>query len=175
MHWSPPVSSVHEDSPRIQPEFSIQQGYWSRLTCPPPGDLPNPGIKPSSPTVQADSLLSEPPGKSHYASPFLNSLQLQSHFFKLLFWRKLKIIVTFKNWYREILYMLLYPNSSVLLLLLLQSLQSCPTLCDPIDGSPPGSPVLGFSRQEHWSGLPFPSPVHESEKSRWSRSVVSNS
>ena len=37
-------------------------------------------------------------------------------------------------------------------------LQSCPTLCDPIDGRPPGSPVPGFSRQEHWSGLPFPSP-----------------
>ena len=31
-----------------------------------------------------------------------------------------------------------------------KSLQSCPTLCDPIDGSPPGSPSLGFSRQEHW-------------------------
>ena len=43
-------------------------------------------------------------------------------------------------------------------------LQSCPTLCDPIDCSPPGSLSLGFSRQEHWSGLPFPSPVHESEK-----------
>ena len=45
-------------------------------------------------------------------------------------------------------------------------LQSCPTLCDPIDGSPPDSPSLGFSRQEHWSGLPFPSPMHESEKSK---------
>jgi len=44
-----------------------------------------------------------------------------------------------------------------------KSLQSCPTLCDSIDGSPPGSP-LGFSRQEHWTGLPFPSPMHESEK-----------
>ena len=44
-----------------------------------------------------------------------------------------------------------------------KSLQSYPTLCDPIDGSPPGSPSLGFSRQEHWSGLPFPS-MHESEK-----------
>ena len=43
-------------------------------------------------------------------------------------------------------------------------LQSCPTLCDPRDGSPPGSPVPGFSRQEHWSGLPFPSPMQESEK-----------
>ena len=56
-----------------------------------------------------------------------------------------------------------------------KSLQSCPTLCDPIDGSPPGSPVPGFSRQEHWSGLPFPSPMQESEKSKWSRSVVSDS
>ena len=45
-----------------------------------------------------------------------------------------------------------------------KSLQSCPTLCDPIDGSLPGSPVPGFSRQEHWSGLPFPLPTHESEK-----------
>ena len=36
------------------------------------------------------------------------------------------------------------------------------------------SPSLGFSRQEHWSGLPFPSPMHESEKWKWSRSVVSN-
>ena len=42
-----------------------------------------------------------------------------------------------------------------------KSLQSCSTLCDPMDGSPPGSPVLGFSRQEHWSGLPFPSPGQE--------------
>ena len=44
------------------------------------------------------------------------------------------------------------------------SIQSCPTLCNPIDGSQPGFPSLGFSRQEHWSGLPFPSPMHESEK-----------
>ena len=56
-----------------------------------------------------------------------------------------------------------------------KSLQSCPTLCNPIDGSPPGSTSLGFSRQEHWSGLPFPSPMHESEKWKWSRSVMSDS
>ena len=42
-----------------------------------------------------------------------------------------------------------------------KSLQSCPSLCDPIDGGPLS---LGFSRQEHWSGLPFPSLMHESEK-----------
>ena len=45
-----------------------------------------------------------------------------------------------------------------------KSLQSCPTLCDPVDGSPPGFPALGFSRQEHWSGLPFLFPMYESEK-----------
>ena len=36
-------------------------------------------------------------------------------------------------------------------------------------------PSLGFSRQEHWSGLPFPSPMHESEKWKWSCSVMSDS
>ena len=55
------------------------------------------------------------------------------------------------------------------------SLQSCPTLCDPIDGSHQAPLSLGFSRQEHWSGLPFPSPMHESEKWKWSYSVVSDS
>ena len=44
-----------------------------------------------------------------------------------------------------------------------ESLQSCPTLCDPIDSSHQDAPSLGFSRQEHWSGLPFPSPMHEGE------------
>ena len=44
------------------------------------------------------------------------------------------------------------------------SLQLCPTLRDLIDGSHQAPPSLGFSRQEHWSGLPFPSPMPESEK-----------
>jgi len=41
-------------------EFSGQE-YWSELPFPSPGDLLNPGIKPRSATLQADSLLSEPP------------------------------------------------------------------------------------------------------------------
>ena len=41
-------------------EFSRQE-YWSGLPCPPPEDLPNPGIKPKSPALQTDSLPSEPP------------------------------------------------------------------------------------------------------------------
>ena len=39
-----------------------------------------------------------------------------------------------------------------------KSLQSCPTLCHPMDYSPPGFSFHGFSRQEYWSGLPCPSP-----------------
>ena len=102
-----------------------------------------------------------------------------------------------------------------------KSLQSCPTLCNPVDGSPPGSPVpgilqartlewvaisfsnawkwkvkvkslsrvwllvtpwtaayqappsLGFSRREHWSGVPLPSPsVKGLNTSKWSRSQI---
>ena len=111
------------------------------------------------------------------------------------------------------------PDSTAAAAAAAKSLQSSPTLCDPTDGSPPGSPIpgilqartlewvamsfsnawkwkvkvkslscvqllatpwtaahqappsLGFSRQEHWSGLPFPSPMHESDKwkGKWSR------
>ena len=40
-----------------------KQGYWSGLPFPPPGDLPNPGIEPRSPALQAECLPTEPPGK----------------------------------------------------------------------------------------------------------------
>jgi len=45
-------------------EFSRQE-YWSRLSFPSAGDIPNPGIKPRSPALQADVLPSEPPGKPY--------------------------------------------------------------------------------------------------------------
>ena len=38
-------------------------------------------------------------------------------------------------------------------------LQSCPTLCNPIDGSHQAPPSMGFSRQEYWSGLALPAPM----------------
>ena len=40
-----------------------------------------------------------------------------------------------------------------------KSLHWCPTLCDPIDGSPPGSPVPGILQARTLEGLPFPSPM----------------
>ena len=43
----------------------FKQEYWSGLPFPPPGDLPDPGIKPVSPALQVDSLPAEPSGKPY--------------------------------------------------------------------------------------------------------------
>ena len=89
--------------------FSRQE-CWSGLPFPSPGDLPNPEIEPGSPTLQADSLLSELSGK---------------------------------------------------LLLLLLSRFSHVRLCATSYTEAHQAPLsLGFSRQENWSGLPFPSLMH---------------
>jgi len=53
-----PWTVAHQAPPSM--EFSRQE-YWSGLPFPSPGDLPNPGIKPRSPALQADALTSEPP------------------------------------------------------------------------------------------------------------------
>ena len=64
----------------------------------------------------------------------------------------------------------------MLLLLLLLSHFSRVQLCvTPWMAAYQAPPSLGFSRQEHWSGLPFLSPMHESEKGKGSRSVMSDS
>ena len=55
--------------------FSRQEN-WSGLPCPPPGDLPDPGIEPESPALQADSLLFEPPRRTTIY--LLNSYCVQS-------------------------------------------------------------------------------------------------
>ena len=63
----------------------------------------------------------------------------------------------------------------LLLLLLLLSRFSRVWLCAPHRRQSTKAPLsLGFSRQEHWSGLPFPSPMYESEKWKWSCPVVSH-
>ena len=48
-----------------------RQEYWSGLPFPSPGDLPDPGIEPGNPTLQADALTSEPPGKPSIYSAWL--------------------------------------------------------------------------------------------------------
>ena len=106
-------------------EFSRQQ-TWSGFPFPSPGDLPNPGIKPGSLALQADTLLSELPGKplpekmaygTQPGSPPPNlHLYDSKEWFSLLFFKVFTCA---------------------------QPLQSCPTLCDPMDCSSPGSPVHG--------------------------------
>ena len=58
--FATPWTVVYQASPSMG--FSRQK-YWSGLPFPFPGDLPNPGIKPGSPALEADALTSEPPGK----------------------------------------------------------------------------------------------------------------
>ena len=69
MDGSPPGSSIQG--------FSRQE-YWSGLPFPSPGDLPDPGIEPRSPTLQAYALTSEPPGKPKTHQ--MRVLQLSDHF-----------------------------------------------------------------------------------------------
>ena len=59
-----------------------------------------------------------------------------------------------------------------LLLSCFSSVRLCAT---PQTAAHQAPPSLGLSRQEHWSGSPFPSPMHESEKWKGSRSVMSDS
>ena len=82
-----------------------RQDYWSGMPFPSPGDLPNPGIKPGSPELQTDALLSEPLGK-----PQVISLS------------------------RALLF------------------------ATPWTVAYQAPPSMGFSRQEYWGGMPFPSP-----------------
>ena len=55
-----PWTVAYQAPPSVK--FSRQE-YWSRLPFPYPGDIPDPGIKPRSPALRAEALLSEIPGK----------------------------------------------------------------------------------------------------------------
>ena len=73
-------------------------------------------------------------------------------------------------WTYRVQYINLYLN----LLLLLSHVSHVQLCATPQTAAHQAPPSLGFSRQEHWSGLPLPSPMHESEKWKWSRLVVSD-
>ena len=59
---------------------SLRQESWSGLSCPPPGDLPNPGIKPRFPALQEDSLPSEPPFITHAIAQIVNFSKTETIF-----------------------------------------------------------------------------------------------
>ena len=64
--------------------FSRQE-YWSGLPFPSPGDLPDPGIEPRSPALQADALTSEPPGKPNSKSIMGREIGFKYRFVLVLF------------------------------------------------------------------------------------------
>ena len=74
---------------------------------------------------------------------------------------------------RQILYPLSHLESSVIGMLQLSHFSRV-WPCATHQGAHQAPLSLGFSRQEHWSGLPFPSPMCASEKWKWSRSVMSD-
>ena len=125
----------------------LQARILEWVAMPSSRDLPNPGIEAMSPALQVDSLPAEPPGKPKNTA--VGSLSLRQGIFQT------------EESNRGLLYcrMILYQ------LLLLLSHFSRVRLCEtPWTAAHQAPPSLGFSRQEHWSGLPFPSPMHESEK-----------
>ena len=67
-----------------------------------------------------------------------------------------------------------YTPLGMLLLLLLSHFSRVRLCVTPQTAAHQAPPSLGFSRQEHWSGLPFLSPMQESEKWKWRCSVVSD-
>ena len=70
--FATPWTVAHQAPPSM--EFS-RQAYWTGLPFPSPGDLPNLGIEPGSPTLWADALLSEPPGNS-----LLGEASIKNHY-----------------------------------------------------------------------------------------------
>jgi len=62
--WDPMNGNL--PGPSVHGRFFSKQEYWYVLPFPSPRNLPNPGMEPRYPTLQADSLLSEPSGKTFY-------------------------------------------------------------------------------------------------------------
>ena len=83
MDYSPPGSSC--------PWGFVRQEYWSGLPCPSPGNLPKPGIEPRSPAPQADSLLSEPPGKPGSLLLHIEYLIVTGH--NIRFWKHCMVVL----------------------------------------------------------------------------------
>ena len=113
------------------------------MQCPPPGDSPNPGIKPRSPVLQVDSLPFEPPGKPTPSGDLPNpGIELGS---PALWAYSLPAELPGK------------PEVHCAT----KSLQPCPTLCDPMDCSLPGFSVHGIlqARTLEWVAVSF-SKVH---------------
>ena len=152
-----PGSSVHG---------ILQARIWgSGLRCPPRGDLPDLRIEPASftsPALAGGFFTTSATWEAHYFTTI--SLKTNpSQYFRLHFIspeRQRHKVREIRTSHLLVIYLL-----SVCILLFLKdaaaakSLQLCPTLCDPIDSSPPGSPVPGIlqARTLEWVSISFSS------------------
>ena len=102
----------------------------------------------------------------------LNLKSVKSRILKEILWFYC-ILLHWKQWNNTNLQR--NPVPSLMLLLLLSRFSRVRLCATPETAAHQVPPSPGFSRQGHCSGLPFPSPMHESEKWKWSRSVVSDS
>ena len=94
--FATPLTAAYQAPPSMG--FSRQE-CWSGLPFPSPGNLPDPGIKPGSPALQADSLQSEPPGKPHFISNYRENVNKKYNGQKNLekIWIKHKIFLYCKT------------------------------------------------------------------------------
>ena len=125
-----------------------RQEYWSGLLLPSPGDLPNPGIKPRSPALQADSLPTELWGKPLYKKFYKTKSTFclnQKVFPQTIFSKAVSTVILGTSSF-------LAPTCVLRLFGRLQLFAAPWTVAHQVPLS------MGFSRQEYWSGLPLPSP-----------------
>jgi len=126
-------------------EFSRQE-YWSGLPFSSPENLLDPEIKPMYHTLQADSLPSEPPAKPLH--PILSWIWFSRRYLEQCFTSCSSTLAEHLEG--------VWSHTGVAAATA-KSLQSCPTLCDPIDGSPPGSAIPGIlqARTLEWVAIFF--------------------
>ena len=157
-----PPSSRNSSPPAVEGEVKVNQSCitlcnpmdyspilqarilgWVAIPFSRGSSQPNPGIEPRSPAWQADSLPAEPPGKpgSFQPSYFLLNISPQRDLLWLLY----------LQWKWKV-----------------KSLSRVRLFVTPWTVAHQAPPSMGFSRQEHWSGLPFPhSKWNKSEKDRY--------
>ena len=122
----------------LSTEFSSKE-YWIGQPFPSPKDLSNSGMEPGSPALQVDSS-----PLSHQGSPHCNGAFMKLSTCAMYASQSWLFYSTPLVYFTIHLPILSYINYCSYAADAAKSLQSCPTLSDPIDGSPPGSPIPGI-------------------------------